>query len=219
MADDSADADPVGETVTAVDDADDVTTEDVAGEAVDDAADGDDTGDDPDEVADDTDQDTTKRKFPVAVLVSSLLLVALLGMTAWVGYTFYQTWQEQQRQEMFVDAARQGALNLTTIDWEHAEADVQRVLDSATGQFYDDFERRSQSFLEVVKQIKSKSTGTVTSAALESYSGDSAEVLVSATIESTNAGVPEQEPQVWRMVVTVQGTDGTAKVSNVEFVQ
>ncbi|OLP01519.1 Mce protein [Mycolicibacterium porcinum] len=154
-----------------------------------------------------------------AGIVGGLLVVALLALTGWLGYGYYQVHHEQQRRAMFVDTARAGATNLTTIDWEHAEDDVQRVLDISTGKFYDDFERRSKSFLEVVKQIKSKSEGTITSSGLESYSNDRADVLVSVTVRSTNAGVPEQKPQVWRMVVTVQDVEGNAKVSNVEFIQ
>jgi Mce-associated membrane protein len=61
--------------------------------------------------------------------------------------------------------------------------------------------------------------GTVTASALESYSEDKADVLMSVTVRSTNAGVPEQDPQVWRMVLTVQDIEGKAKVSNVEFIQ
>lgn len=154
-----------------------------------------------------------------AGIVGGVLVVALLALTAWLGYGYFQVHQEQQRRAMLVDTARLGATNLTSIDWEHAEDDIQRVLDISTGRFYDDFERRSKSFLEVVKQIKSKSVGTVTSSGLESYSDDKANVLVSVTVRSTNAGVPEQKPQVWRMVVTVQDIEGKAKVSNVEFIQ
>lgn len=156
---------------------------------------------------------------PTAGLVGVALVVALAALTGWLGYNFYQVHHEQQRRAMFVDTARQGATNLTSIDWEHAEDDIQRVLDTSAGKFYDDFEKRSKSFLEVVKQIKSKSVGTVTSSGLESYSDDRADVLVSVTVRSTNAGVPEQTPQVWRMVLTVQDIEGKAKVSNVEFIQ
>ena len=44
----------------------------------------------------------------------------------------------------FLQVARQGALNLTTIDWQKAEGDVQRILDGATGQFHDDFAKRTR---------------------------------------------------------------------------
>ncbi|MFV8245427.1 Mce protein [Mycolicibacterium peregrinum] len=154
-----------------------------------------------------------------AAVLGGVLVVALVALTGWLGYGYYQVHQEQQRRDLFMETARQGATNLTSIDWEHAEDDVQRVLDSSTGRFYDDFEKRSKSFLDVVKQIKSKSVGTVTASALQSYSEDKADVLMSVTVRSTNAGVPKQDPQVWRMVLTVQHIEGKAKVSNVEFIQ
>ena len=95
---------------------------------------------------------------------------------------------------------RQGAINLTTLDFEHIDADVQRILDSATGTFYDDFQRRAPAFTDVVRQVKSKSVGTVTEAAIEA--GDTAteaEVLVAVTVKSVIAGQPEQQPRAWRM--------------------
>ena len=74
-------------------------------------------------------------------------------------------------QSQLLQAARQGALNLTTIDWQHAEGDMQRILDGATGQFHDEFASRSQPFIEVVKQAKSTSVGTIAEAGLESEDG------------------------------------------------
>ncbi|MBU9766352.1 Mce protein [Mycobacterium sp. TNTM28] len=224
MADDSADAEPVEPTGT-----DDVAAEETGTEAADEARDGDseETGDEQADDSDDAaepagDAEPTQRRFrrlASAGFLGTVLVVALAALVGWLGYGIYQVHQEQQRRAMFVDTARQGATDLTTIDWEHAEADVQRVLDISTGGFYDDFEKRSKSFLEVVKQIKSKSTGTVTASGLESYTGDEANVLVSVTVRSTNAGVPEQEPQVWRMELTVQDVAGKAKVSDVRFIQ
>lgn len=215
MADDSADVEP-----TAAEESSQSAPEPERVEETDDEAADDEAADEEPEEADDA---TTKRRrvlrAPSLGLIGVALVVALAALTGWLGYGFYQVHHEQQRRDMFVETARQGATNLTSIDWEHAEDDIQRVLDSSTGRFYDDFERRSKSFLDVVKQIKSKSVGTVTASGLESYSDDKADVLMSVTVRSTNAGVPEQAPQVWRMVLTVQDIDGKAKVSNVEFIQ
>jgi Mce-associated membrane protein len=113
---------------------------------------------------------------------------------------------------------RQGALNLTTISYTEADADVARILDSATGTFHDDFQKRSQPFIEVVKQAQSKTEGTVTAAGLESVKGDSAQVLVAVSVKTTNAGAPEPQPHAWRMRIDVQKVDDGVKVSNVGFV-
>jgi Mce-associated membrane protein len=121
---------------------------------------------------------------------------------------------------VFLAVGRQGALNLTTIDFEHVDDDVKRILDSATGPFYDQFQQRAQPFAEVVKQVKSKSVGNVTEAGLESASATEAKVLVAVTVNTAIAGQPQQAPRAWRMRISVQKVgDGDAKVSNVEFVQ
>ena len=124
-----------------------------------------------------------------------------------------------QLRELIVSVGRQGALNLTTIHFDEADKDVQRILDSATDAFYDDFAKRSQPFIEVVKQAQSKSDGQVTEAGLESLTGTEGQVLVAVTVTTCNAGAPNQPPRSWRMRLTVKKTgDDQAKVSKVEFV-
>jgi Mce-associated membrane protein len=147
------------------------------------------------------------------------IVVVLAVLTGWLGYRAYQSYRVEQQHEAFVAAGRHAAMSLTNVAWETADVDVQRVLDAASGTFYDDFQKRAESYLEVVKQVKSKSEGTITSSALESVSDDTAKVLVSVTVRSSNAGVPEQAPQFWRMRLTVQDTAGQAKVSDVEFIE
>jgi Mce-associated membrane protein len=153
----------------------------------------------------------------IAGLVAVLALSALVG---WLGYRAYHAHALQAQRDVFLQVGRQGALNLTTIDFEHVDDDVKRVLDSATGPFYDQFEQRAQPFAEVVKQVKSKSVGNVTEAGLESASATEGKVLVAVTVNTAIAGQPEQAPRAWRMRISVQKVgDGNAKVSNVEFVQ
>jgi Mce-associated membrane protein len=120
--------------------------------------------------------------------------------------------------EMFLQAGRQGALNLTTIRWDNVDSDVQRILDGSTGAFHDDFASRAESFNAVVKQAQSTSEGTITEAGLEAVTGDTATVLVAATVKTSNTGAAEQDPRAWRMKVTVQKDGDRALVSNVEFV-
>lgn len=154
----------------------------------------------------------------LATTIGILTVLTLAGLAGWLGYRTYEWRQTAQQDELFVQTARQGALNLTTIDWQHADADVARIIDSATGQFRDDFSARAQPFLDVVKKAQSKSEGTVTEAALESAAGDNAQVLVAMSVTTTMANQPEP-PRSWRMRISVQrvGAD-QAKVSNVAFV-
>jgi Mce-associated membrane protein len=154
----------------------------------------------------------------LAAAVGIVAVTALATLIGFLGFRDYQSQQAQEQRELFLQVGRQGALNLTTIDWQHADTDVQRVLDSATGAFYDDFSKRQQPFIEVVKKAQSKSTGTITEAGLESEAGDQAQVLVAVTVKTSNLGAAEQEPRAWRMRISVQKVGDEAKVSNVAFV-
>lgn len=154
----------------------------------------------------------------VALIAGLVGVVALAGLTGWLGFRAYQAHQAEQQQNLFLQVGRQGALNLTTIDWENADADVQRILDSATGDFYDEFQQRAEPFVQVVKQAQSKSEGTIAEAGVESVDGDEAQVIVAVTVQTSNAGAAEQAPRAWRMRISVQKVGDEAKVSNVEFV-
>jgi Mce-associated membrane protein len=153
-----------------------------------------------------------------ATLFGLAVVVVLAGLVGWLGFRDYQSHQAQAQRSQFLQVARQGALNLTTIDWQHADADVHRILDGATGEFYDDFAKRSQPFIEVLKQAQAKTVGTITEAGLESETTDSAQALVALSVQTSNAGEPEPVPREWRMRINVQKVGGQVKVSNVGFV-
>jgi Mce-associated membrane protein len=152
------------------------------------------------------------------ITVGLVVVAALAGVGGWFGYRVYQDRQAQAQRNLYVQVARQTAVNLTTIDYTEVDADIKRILDSATGGFYDDFQKRSQPFVDVVKKVQSKSEGTVAEAGLLSEAEDQAQVLVAVSVKTTIAAAPEQEPRRWRMRISVQKTGDGAKVSNVEFV-
>jgi Mce-associated membrane protein len=153
-----------------------------------------------------------------AMLLGLAVVVVLAALVGWLGFRAHQSQQAQAQRSQFIQAARQGALNLTTIDWQRADADVQRILDSATGEFYDDFAKRAGPFVELVKQAKSVSVGTVSEAGLESQTADTAQVLVAVSVTTSYNGAPQPDPHAWRMRISVQRVGDQDKVSNVEFV-
>ena len=154
----------------------------------------------------------------LAIAIGVAFAVAMAGVCGWLGYRAYEARQQQHLQQLLLQVGRQGAVNLTTIDFEHADADVKRILDSATGQFYDEFNSRSGPFIEVVKRMQSKSVGTVTEAGMESIAGQEGQVLVSVSVKTTTRSTPDDQPRYWRMRLTVTKQGSEAKVSKVEFV-
>lgn len=154
----------------------------------------------------------------LALLVGLTMAAALAALVGFLGVRAHQAQQPADVRAWYLQVGRQGAVNLTTIDWQHADADVQRILGGATGAFYDDFAQRSQPFLDVVKKVQSVSTGTVTVAGLESATDTEAKVLVTVNVKTTTNEAPQQSSRAWRMRLSVQKVGNDVKVSNVEFV-
>ena len=182
-----------------------------------------DVDEDADDVADTDDVPAARSRQPRSPLRRAMLfglavVVALAALAGWWGFRLHQSQQAQAQRSQFVQVARQGALNLTTIDWQHAEADVRRILDGATGDFYNDFSKRSQPFIEVLQQAKASTVGRITESGLESETADGAEVLVAVAVQTSNAGEPDPVTRAWRMRISVRKIGDHVKVANVGFV-
>lgn len=160
------------------------------------------------------------RRNPIllGMVAGIVVVVALSGVAVFFGVQAWDGRKEAQQRAEFLAAGKQAALNLTTINHADADADIQRILESATGTFYDEFQSNAQEFVGVLSEAQAKTEGSVTAAGLESVDGDTARVLVTASVDTTTAAGPEQAPRSWRMRITVQDTEGGMKVANVGFV-
>jgi Mce-associated membrane protein len=154
----------------------------------------------------------------LVVLGAGAIICALLAVSGYLAWLHHGVTQERARAVEFAAAARQGVLNMVSLDFTRARDDVGRILDSTTGGFKDDFERRAVDFTSVVEQSKIVTTGAVNATAVESITDDSAVVLVSTTSTVTNAAGAKGEPRSWRLIVTVSRDAGQLKMSKVEFV-
>jgi Mce-associated membrane protein len=146
------------------------------------------------------------------------LICAFVAASGYMMWNRHEVIERQQRAANFIAGARQGVVNLTSMDFNKAKEDVQRVIDSSAGQFHDDFQARAKDFTTVVEQSKVVTQGTVNAAAVQSINGDFALVLVAATSHITNAAGAKDEPRNWRLKVTVKNDGGQYKMSNVEFI-
>lgn len=153
-----------------------------------------------------------------ALLIGLAAVTVLASLTVWWGISVYRNYQNEKLEQRVLSAARDSAVNLTSIDYKNAEITVQRILNSATGEFYRSFQARAQPLIEVVKQTESISVGSVTEAGLESLNGNQGQVLVAVTVRTSNRGAVEQSPRSWRMRLTVRTIDDDAKIAQVEFV-
>jgi len=159
-----------------------------------------------------------RRPVRLALTVGVAASVVGMALAGWFGFDAYHARQADQQRDLFLQVARQGALNLTTISYTQIYDDVERILESATGEFYDDFDQRAAPFIEVMKQSQAATEGTITEAAVESEEHDHAQVLVAVSVKTSNGGVVEDAPRLWRMRIGVQKVDDGTKVAEVRFV-
>lgn len=167
--------------------------------------------------------DGWRRRLPSSTATGKVAAVLLIG--GFAGFSTYailhhrDTVRYQQRQAAFIAGAEQDVTYMISLDYTKAKDDFQRVIDSSTGEFKDEFKNRANDFIGVVEQSKAVTEGTINAAAVESVKGNSAVVLVSATSRVTNS-LPgkDQPPRVWRLRVTIANVGGQYKMSKVEYV-
>jgi Mce-associated membrane protein len=232
QAQDEAEAETVETTEEAPDAVEDATDTDDAAETDSDEAEAEAEAEtEEEEVSDETPEDAESesksarsRRLRLPSLSVTWKAVVIVLICAFVGASGYMVWQRHetternQRTANFIAGARQGVVNMFSLDFNRSKEDVQRVIDSSTGQFRDDLQQRAKDFTTVVEQSKVVTQGTVNAAAVQSIDGNSALVLVAASSQITNAAGAKDERRNWRLKVTVTDDGGQYKMSKLEFV-
>ena len=154
----------------------------------------------------------------VAAALTVLVIAALLTACVLMFISHRNVQADQQRRAEFEAAARQGVVTLMSLDYNKAKEDVQRIIDSSTGQFKTDFQSTSEDFVKVAVESKAVTETNVTATAVESMTADTATVLVAASSRVTNAAGAKQEPRAWRLSVNLARDGGQLKLAKVEFV-
>jgi len=158
-------------------------------------------------------------KWPKRVVViASVLLIAVIAAGVWLLVDQQSAAERDERRAAFVQAARQTVLNLTTIRADSADADVQRLVEGATGDFKAEFEGREGPFVEVVQQAGVTTVGEVLEAGIQNEDGTCASSLVASRAMVSNADQTEPEPRDFRLRVTICDENGRLLASKVEFV-
>jgi len=156
----------------------------------------------------------------VAVGIAALLTAGLLAATGYMVWQHQKISQQRHTAAEYTAAARQDVINLMSIDYNTAQDSVQRVLDGSTGRFRANFADTADDFVKALKDEKIVTKAAINDAAVESVTGDGAVVLISATSQREGAKAPkdQQQPRLWRVVVTLEREDGQIKMSGVDFV-
>jgi Mce-associated membrane protein len=157
----------------------------------------------------------TGRAWSVGLVVATVLTTAL---TIWLSFGLYNQREAEQRRQDLLAAARQSALNFTSLDYRHYDRDSANVLESATGDFKKQFAAQTEELTQLVAQNKSVSEGQVLEAGIVRSDEHSARVLVVADSRVTNIAAPKGEARTYRLQLDLVHRDGRWLTSDVEFV-
>lgn len=113
-------------------------------------------------------------------------------------------------------AARQAAVNFTSYDYRHLDADYKRVRDGATGSFRDDFDKQSKVLAQLIKQSKAVAKGQAVDAAVVSATASDATVLVAVDDTITNSQAPKGVVKHYRLRIDLKRIDGQWRVADVQ---
>ncbi len=166
-----------------------------------------------------------RRRFHIPGLKAAAVTLAALLIAGSLAGTGYMMWQHRKAADQqhsaaeFAAAARQGVVNLMSMDSTAAKESVQRVIDNSTGKFQANVKDGADDLIKAMQDAKVVTKVTVNDVAVEKIEGDSAVVLVAATSERSDAKAPQadKQPRVWRVIITVVRDGGQIKVSDVEF--
>lgn len=160
-----------------------------------------------------------QRLWAGSVVFLALTVVALAAMGGFFAVRAHAEQTEQARRQAVLQAARQTAVNLTSLNYNSAQKDMRLILEGATGQFKKQLSARTKTFADVLRKAKVNSTGQVQEAGITSIDQDSARVLlaVDATVRNTQA--KQGAPRRYRMSMRVEKHDGEWLVSKMRFVQ
>ncbi|MFF4488721.1 hypothetical protein ACFY0F_19865 [Streptomyces sp. NPDC001544] len=155
------------------------------------------------------------RALPVGLALATTLTAA---SAVWLGLGLHQQHETAQRRQDVLAAARQSALNFTSLDYRHYDRDSANVLKGATGGFKKQFTAQTAQLTKLVAENRSVSEGQVLDAGIIRCDARSARVLVVADSKVTNTAVPGGQARTYRLQLELVRRGGRWLTSDVEFV-
>jgi Mce-associated membrane protein len=151
-------------------------------------------------------------------IVTAVLLLAAVAVTATLGRTAWQQRREADNRAAALAAGRQIAVNFVTMNATTFDADTQRVLDDSTGAFRKEYASTLAQLKPVVTANKTVSTVERAEASLVSGDDDSAKVIVGVVAPTSNASTPKAEKKTYRLRLDLVKVGDAWKVSTLDFV-
>ncbi len=149
-------------------------------------------------------------------LATLCVLLAAVGVFLGLQLRTYSSAQDARTDAL--RAARQSAINLTSIESAKLDEAVDRVLEGATGDFRKEFEDNSGNLKDLLTKNEVSAQGRVIESGLvrSDKSNASALVVVDSTVK--NVASPEGRVNTYRMQIEVERVDGRWLTSSLRFV-
>ncbi len=163
----------------------------------------------------------TPRRLPrwrsVAVFLAGLAFCIALGISGALTWHHQAAQTRLQQQHRAAAAARQGVIDVMSLNFVNAEDDVSRILDNSTGKFRQDFQGQQYILVRQLIDAKVVTHVDVTGVGVQSATDDSAVILVAATSQAANINDPHPAPKRFRVVVTLAMDQGRLKISQLDY--
>lgn len=161
----------------------------------------------------------TARRTPIVLIATLSVLLALLAGAVLIGAVkLRDAAHRDNARAAALSAARQEALNLTSIDGKDIDADLKRVQDNATGGFAKDFATRAKDLKSVLADNAVVAEGRVVDAALVRGDGDTATALVVVDSTVKNKAAPAGRENTYRMQLDLERHGSHWLTSALQFV-
>ncbi|BDE16175.1 MULTISPECIES: Mce protein [Mycobacterium] len=158
-----------------------------------------------------------RRRRVVAVMVGALL-VAALGCAGYLGWRVKQIDETTAAGQAAMEAARNYAVILTTLDSKDIDKNYRQALDGATGEFKDQYSQGSAQLRQILIDNGAAGKGIVVDSAIKSATKTKVEVLLFVDQSVTNAVRPSPRIDRNRVMMTMQLVDGRWLASKVEII-
>lgn len=150
-----------------------------------------------------------------------LVAVALVLLTVVAGFLLFKVRAVQlddQAREQALTAARQTAINVTSISTKEFATDVARVLDGSTGSFRQDFSARTGQLEQLLKDNDVSAQGRVLEAGVARSDRRTATALLVVDSTVKNKQVPDGRVNTYRMKIDMEKVGDRWLASSLEFV-
>ena len=160
---------------------------------------------------------TPKRRVGLAALVCALLFTVLVAALGFLGWRQYEQYRLTEASEAGLQAAKDYAVVLTTLDAKNIDENYRKSLDGATGEFKDAYGQGANQLRQVLIDNKASGTGIVVAAAVKSATPDKVEVLLFVDQSITNANNPSPRIDRNRIDMTMERNGDRWLASKVEI--